>query len=268
MDLTNKKGHVVVCNWNDQGPRLIEELRVEHVPQDRLDREIIVLVTDPVCPVPTESHDGVFHKEMNPWDLEAYKKVNLLEADSVIILSPVVDGEDGDADGIVLRTALAIRRFCTDRAGEMTPRRPHVLAQLRGSQEPHVIQEVGIDEFVCSGNLGARILAQAVISPGITEFFSEILTHDVDSNEVYSQKMPPDLCRGDANFWRVVEHYLDLECEDNPALPVGLRLRDRNKANGPVVTLLNPTKKSLVEHGVTSFREDDKVIVFADNSPA
>ena len=265
MDLTNKKGHVVICNWNDQGPRLIEELHDEHVPKERLKRDIVVLSADPTPPVPTEARDGVYHVDMEPWNLGAYDKTGLKRADSVIILTPAMEGADEDADGIVLRIALAIRRYFGDLDGDFVP--PKILAQLRGSPKAHVIQEMGIDDFVYSRNLGARILAQAVISPGITEFFTEILTNGDDSNEVYSCGMPKELCKGKADFWRVMEYFLDRPAGDNPSLPIGLRIRKRKAGEKGFKTLLNPTIEQLRQHSVGEFRMDDKVVVFADNQP-
>lgn len=130
-----------------------------------------------------------------------------------------------------------------------------------------MIQEMGIDDFVYSGNLGARILAQAVISPGITEFFTEILTNGEDSNEVYSHGMPAELCEGEADFWRVMEYFLGRPGGDNPSLPIGLRVKSRDKESPKLITLLNPTLRQLRQEGVLQFRSDDKVVVFADYQP-
>lgn len=136
MDLTNKKGHVVICNWNDQGPRLIQELHDPDVPRERLKRDLVILAAAPDPEVPTEARDGVYHIDVEPWNGKAYMKAGMVRADSVIILSPANVKTNEDADGEVLRIALAIRRFFADlekREKKFTT--PKILAQLRGTPE-------------------------------------------------------------------------------------------------------------------------------------
>ena len=267
MNLTGSINHVVICNWNEQGSRLVEELRDAQTPMPQRKRPIVIMSRDEQSHVFAENYTDVNHCQADPWDLEALDKVAMMRADSVIILTPPLESEE-DADGIVLRTALAIKSHFKKHEKKMKSR-PHVLAQLHKLQEPYVINQVGIDEFVCSGDLGSRILAQAVISPGITEFFSEILTHEDDSNEVYLVPMPEILCTGKADFWRVVEWFLKRDDQANPVLPIGLSV-SRSAGEGgqeQAITVLNPPRTRLEDLGVESFSADDKVIVFADYAP-
>jgi hypothetical protein len=192
----------------------------------------------------------------------------------VVILSPRICGTDADAcDGLVYRTALSLQTYFADHANGVRP--PHIVAQVSRPIDPVAREALGLDEVVASHEMGGRLLAQTVTSPGITHFFDEILSSEDDSNEVYSCPMPQELCIGQAQFWRVIEYYARRYRKGYPVLPVGLRVTARSgeyatASNGhaSAATLLNPTVSELEKFGVRTFERQDQVLFLADEPVA
>jgi TRAP-type uncharacterized transport system substrate-binding protein len=276
QNFENLREHVLVCNWNEHGARLLEELRNPRLPQEKLRRKIIVLAAGPGAAIPVHDFENVAHVESDPWDHAALQRVGPERSDSIIILSPDLCRLDADnCDGLVYRTALSLRSYFEGLEGHAG--RPHVIAQIAHTMDDSARSALGIDEAVTSHDMGGRLLAQTVTCPGITQFFDEILNCDVDSNEVYSCAMPGALLGKPAKFWAVVTHFLAHAQGGEPVLPVGLRLAVRAREDGKAAAanwperpsvMLNPTVQELRDIGVTEFLAEDEVLFLADEPHA
>ncbi|RLA41081.1 MAG: hypothetical protein DRR06_16500, partial [Gammaproteobacteria bacterium] len=181
--LENVSGHVVICNWNPRGLRLVEMLRSDDVPKDRRKRKIVILTREDIPEAEQLAHDCLVVK-MDPWEESGLKEARTELADSVIIVSPNGCMEPEDCDGVVVRTALAVRNRLEDtRKSRNQGEGPSVVAELNHHRNRSFLENLGIDEVVISRDIGMRLLAQTVICPGVTTFFNEILDAADDSNE-------------------------------------------------------------------------------------
>jgi TRAP-type uncharacterized transport system substrate-binding protein len=275
QNLSQIQGHVLVCNWNVHGVRLLEELRNPKLSRTKLKRTIVVLASDMDCDVPVDDFDDVIHVCSEPWDQSSLQRVWPARAESIIILSPRICGDDAaSCDGFVYRTALSLQSFFADCPDGV--RRPHVIAQVSRPMDETARMSLGIDEMIASYDMGGRLLAQTVTCPGITQFFDEILSCDDASNEIYGCSMPDELVGKPAKFWSVVTFYAEHSKSCEPVLPVGLRLISRSSqedsdsfrnSQRPAV-LLNPTIDELKKIGVQFFAAADEILFLADKQDA
>ena len=265
------EGHVVICNWNEQVFRLIELLKAPDVPADKTRRRIVIVTRQEIPEGERESHDCLI-VGVDAWEKTGLVRARAEFADSIIIVPPSGDLSPHDADGIVLRTALAVNRHLATLASTVknwTP--PSLVGELNLQDNRHYLEDLGIDEIVISRDIGMRMLAQAVICPGATFFFNEILDAAPESNEVYATRLPGKLVGTKADFRHVLNHYAPTTSGKEPVVPIAIRLTRPGDADPVVwgirsnIVLVNPLTRDFDRLGLTEFRAEDEILVLADN---
>ena len=211
--------HYIICNWNENAVEIIRELRSEilDVMHSEADHSVPIVVLTP------KTVDlGVFDRTMDnallrdlyfhpgePTDQRFLEHVNATSARSVIVLS---DERYGDlADSRTLLILFALREMVEKARARDQLTRPKDAITVEDEGWPmHVVAEiVDVDNYAKfarfeeeSGNaveilrgesLRTRILSQAARTPGLVEFFTDLLTHEDDSNEIYEFPFPDEL---------------------------------------------------------------------------
>ncbi len=274
MQFRDLSRHVVICNWNARGSRLIEHLRSPDVPDDRRERRIVVVTREEVSDSEREAHDFLV-VEMDAWERPGLDQSRAAYADSIIVLAPDHPAGSREADGVAIHTSLAVKNLLCDQK-KKTPNQPlpSVVVELNLHDDREYLEELGIDEIVISRDIGMRLVAQTVICPGVTSFFNEILDASPDSNEVYTIDLPPELEGAKADFSHVLEHFRESMATETPVLPIGMKIPARQQLalaqNGEDVrsiVLVNPQHETFTEHGIEQFTGGDQILVLADNPP-
>ena len=279
------KNHIVICNWNRRGPRVVEELPIFATEKSRLKDavSVVILAENPRSPLPPEeSFKGVRLEQRAPWEVESLKAAAVESADSVIVLLPEnVEGEE-EQDGVVLRTCLALRGYDERVHGDQAFRTP-IAAEANLPRTRDDLYAMRVNEAVVSRAVGMKVLAQTETCPGITSLFDEVLDTASDSNEVYEVPMPAELVGEACDFVSVIEFFRqnlpgrDDGDRDDTVLPIGVRMAMEGRSGEPDTraarfqfghaVILHPSRADFQRHGCEVFRATDQVVLLADEDP-
>lgn len=113
-------------------------------------------------------------------------------------------------------------------------------------------------EVVSTGEIAEKLLAQAAVSPGITEVYMELLTATDDSNEIYLVPVPERWLG--RSYRSVDEELIGSSCEAEPVIALGYRTPCPD--GGPAEVVLDPCGRG------HRFGAGDSLIVLAYGAPA
>jgi voltage-gated potassium channel len=170
-------GHYVICGWNFQGNRIIEELI-----EARAGRHYDIVVV-PGNPIPHELKQfgsNIFVVEGAPSDDATLIEAGIKHAKSAIVLNDTKDTPES-ADAKVLMTTLAI---------ETINESVYTCAQIQHSENEIHLQRANVDEVIPLDMLGANLAVASALNPGVTKMISE-LVHFNEGSEFY--KLTPPL---------------------------------------------------------------------------
>lgn len=182
------KGHVVICNCNDQVRRVVCELHAETV----VERPDIVLVAqsrllwehNPLWhPDPddeyTRQHFFVLVREEGDLLSHALREVNIAEARAAVILADPNHGEMADARSTLMAVAI-----------ERENPQVHTVMELISSVNRAHLQATEVNEVVCQGEIAEKLIAQSCITPGVKNIFWSLLTNAPGTNNIYIRPVP------------------------------------------------------------------------------
>jgi len=230
--------HIVICNWNKRGDRIVSEL---HSDQGAPDTEIVVIADQEINKAEYRArpeYEGVTFIHSDPSIHDVLRICHAHRARAVIILADETGHiQDPDSDSALI--ALAIKRLAKDDG--IHP--PHIAAEVLNHRRIQHLRDAGVDEVVCGQDVGLGILAQSAIHPGLTEVFNRLLTYTSDSNEIYIVDRVPRMFHG-LNFAQISEILARNRDAKNPAILIGIkrgeniilnvRNDDRGNALGPL----------------------------------
>jgi voltage-gated potassium channel len=245
------EGHIVICNWNDRGDRIIKEL---HAPDAVPEVKIYVITDketgeDKLRSASLAEYENVWFVSQDPTMHSVLRQQRAHRARSVIIL---MDEDCPDPDGRAALIALAISNLERE-AGVL--RKPHIVAEVANHRKAEHLKDAGVDEWVCANDFGLGILAQAALSHKITEVYQHLLSHAGDTNELYmiAPDDYPDLLIG-MPFAEVAVRLNQSRDRRNPVLLLGV------KRNDDVIMNPRPGELDRIEQG-------DALIVMAYSAP-
>lgn len=247
---TKHSDHYVIINWNPKGHRLLQQLRSSDF---RERRDIVVILgTSPVDGSELLDGDGVTYIKEDGLTEDALTRAWIKDAYSVIILAD----ESGDAAAADAKTILAI--LAVRQLPGKDDRQVPIIAEIRSPQKMKLAKYVGVlengsVEVVSSDHLGADLLCQAAVNPGVTHVYEDLLSFGKDSQEIYAQKIPPGLAG--RSFTDIRRHALDGSGKKTSVIPLGIKRGD--------VTHLNPP-----ETEISSLQADDVLFAVCDNAEA
>lgn len=118
-------------------------------------------------------------------------------------------------------------------------------------------------EFVVARDFGVRLISQAVLNPGVSDIFYELMTLTGDSNEFYTIPVPCELVG--KTFRDAQLFFLDMDEED--VVLFGIDRSPRNCPNSKFY--INPAnlQNGLAESGLV-LKKDDKLLTIAYTRPS
>ena len=234
-----RKNHFIICNWNDNAPRVIQQLL-----KSQPGRDIVVVTTDDVgldktIGVDGDEMDQIHLERLDPTSHDNMLKLGACDAKSVIILA---DPKTDDPDAKTALIALAVKHLeqASDTSHD-TVKDIHVIAEaLHPDRERHLI-EAGADEVVCSKDYAAGIIAQSANFTKMSNIYKRLLTYTSDTNELYYvSDYPPDfLGKEFAELQNLVAK--TATAQRSPILLMGVRRPSKNEKEDDRI-FLNPKK--------------------------
>jgi hypothetical protein len=190
-----------------------------------------------------------------PIDIFSLRKVNAMQARSIVCLSVEFDPDEADAQAC--RTVLAL----TGALHEFGGIQGHVVVELRDVDNEDIVR-LGIQNFeeardlvkpLVANDLTGRLMIQCALEPNLARVFSHIL--EFAGNEFYFKEWP-ELVR---------RRFADVCFMFNDAVPLGIKLAEevREVAEDGTVSYLslivNPPGDQVIEDG-------DQIIVIAEDN--
>jgi voltage-gated potassium channel len=157
--------HIIICGWNFQGSRIVEELIHSEV---KPRRRIVVLATCETRPVIDEKVEFV---QGDPTQDEALIRSGIKTANSAIILSDLTKPAN-EADAEALMIVLAV---------ESLNRGIHSCVQIVNSSNRIHFQRAHADEIICLDQIGGNLVVASALNHGTSEVISELLTFNSGS---------------------------------------------------------------------------------------
>lgn len=271
----NIKMHVVICNWNKRGHKIVEQLhRKEAAPS--MD---IVIVTDSDIDEEklrknnSKTYDNVYIQKGCPDLLSVLESCRIHLAKSVIILADdehCDEGKPRDPDDKSVDIALAIKikleeKLGVDDLGRLKEPEPHIAAEVLDYEMVAKLKAVGVHETVCATELGLGVLAQCAVHHNLSNVYGELLDYSPHTNEIYvivdkDKRKIPGICANKTfeECANIINKHRGPQSE-NPAILLGV-YRD-NKI------LLNPRKESGGNKAFERIKKDDGLVVMAFSPP-
>lgn len=170
------KDHIVICHWNSKAVNIIKEL---HAPVVKGKKTIVIIDKD-IGEMPKDSEfDDVYAVHGDPTDDTTLKRANVAEAYSAIILANEDEREYADSKSILI--ALAIENINS---------KVYTCVEVLDSRNIVHFRRTTVDEIISVNEISEKMLSQASMNPGITNFFLELLTFQEEGNEVYRLDLP------------------------------------------------------------------------------
>lgn len=249
-----------ICGWSSEARAVIEQLREKVIAAHH--SFSVTVISEPDRTGFSEQVNGDLHEHArfvigDPTRRLVLKNAGVREFRSLVILA---DRSDPEATAYSDHRALMIALSATAVNPSL-----HVIVELLHSENREHFEQLPTVEVVSVEELAEKLLAQAVVNPGITDVYLELLTATEDSNEVYIVPVP-ELWVG-RSFQEV---YADLLQAGEAVIPIGYRTPEPS-GSGQVV-ILNPRTKEQTQRGVTSWRgyalqPRDGLVVIAYEEP-
>jgi voltage-gated potassium channel Kch len=244
-----ESGHQLILGWNSKVFTIINELVIANENQKR--PRIVVLATEEKTVMEDEIKDKcpqlkntkVICRSGNPNDMVDLAIVNPQEAKSIILLAPVA--EDVDPDAQTIKNILAITNNPKRKEGTY-----HIVAEMRDEKNIQIAKIVGKDEveLLLTDDLVSRIMVQtcrqsglSVVYAGLTEFEgAEIYFNDEEG--LYGKTY------GEAIFMYKDSAVMGFQTPDGKAV-------------------INPPMDSIIENGskIIAITEDDDTLILDNN---
>ncbi len=245
------KDHIVICNWNERGKRVISELR--H-PEGKPNADIVIIdnkTLDERALLRIPKFDNIYCINDDPIRHGTLKKAVVSQADTIIVLA---DSQSPDPDAKSAMIILALLSECKRR-------RPHIIAEVVNSDNSQHLRDAGADETICTTEIGVGILAHCAVNKQLSVVYKDLLTYSFEGNEIYvipPESYPDDLIgRTFAECARMLYEYSD---DNNPVILLGIRRDDQ--------VIMNPRKhRNSVDGDICRIEEGDALIAMAFCAP-
>ena len=174
MDPRQLDGHVILCGWNSRAPKIISKLTNPELGDPRQTMVVVAeLETDPVDQYGLPRDFAVLLKG-SPTDLEHMRKAGLDTEDTISVLADeTVKDPDSQTVLTVLQAEKHAHRQMQD--GERTHELRSV-AELVNPAKKSALESVHTDLILCPQEFSEKILLQALLNPGVSEFLGDILS--------------------------------------------------------------------------------------------
>jgi voltage-gated potassium channel len=211
----NVKGHTLICNWNEHGRAIVDQLLSDEASRDL---DIVIVADLPEHPYP---ESGTLFVSGSPTRDDVLTQARVEQAATAI-----VTGSGGDptvSDSLAILTALAIEARQPD---------VYTCVLVFDPENKKHLAHAHVDEVVCISELTDNLLAQSALNHGLTSLISELLNFG-EGSEIYKIGMPKETCG--KTLMEATHALLD----SHNALLVGVETGDGSEAGRRVVTITN-----------------------------
>lgn len=244
--MTNFEDHIIICNWNEKAPAVVEQL----LEADKRNPRDIVIISASVIEQVNElkDQDNIHFIQADPTHHATLEKFQASQAKAIILLA---DEESEGPDEKNALIALAIKHL------EEIPGQQkdiHVIGELVKLDRHRHLKEAGVDEVVSAREYSSGIIAQSAVFRNMSLIYQQLLTYSDHSNEFYfiePGKYPNHLYGKtfpEISKWISEESASHLE---NPILLIGIK-----RGDGEI--LLNPRWSYF-----DKLKQNDSLIVMA-----
>lgn len=230
----NLKGHYLILNWSERAHRVIRELRHPVLMKNEMSAVVVVLTDDDnlklrdLKEAGTEtdsSFEDVFLSIGDPTSERALLNANAQDARTIVILAD--DRRAPQSDDRTLRSLMMLRRIAREHQVEDL----QVVVELVDAANEEVVAEMARDfpgslEQISGVQVRTCLLAQAALSSGVVEFYSDLLRVSDDTNEVYSLPIPEAAV---GLGFREYAAQVVARSSDNPLIPVGVQRTENGR---------------------------------------
>jgi len=142
---------------------------------------VIISEVDEITVPDSKLYPQVWLLTGEPTDDEALDVADIQEADTAIILADYEEGSAADSKTLLIALAIKTKNPEVYTCAELVE--PKNRQHFRGTR---------VDELVVISTVGEKLLAQAAINHGITEFYEHLLKFSADTNEIYRLPLEED----------------------------------------------------------------------------
>ena len=243
--------HIVICNWNERGKRVITEL---HHPEGKPNADIVIidnklLQEKDLSRMPAYNRIYCIHED--PIRHGTLKRARVSLADTVIVLA---DNQSPDPDAKSAMIILALLSECKRR-------HPHIISEVVNSDNSQHLTDAGADETICTSEIGVGILAHCALNKQLSVVYKDLLTYTFEGNEIYivTRDHFPDAFV-DKTFTECAQMLYEKRDKKDPVVLLGIRRGDR--------VIMNPREHAGgfgAEECIVG--EDDALIAMAFSAP-
>lgn len=161
----NLSGHIIICGWNSQGERIVEELMRSSAKKHK---DIAILSNCERRPVQDERIEFVRGDPTQDKDL---MRAGVKNAKSVIVLSDLTkNANESDAENLMI--VLAVKSI---------DRKLHTSVQLLNSSNTIHLRRAYADEIICLDQIGGNLVVASATNHGVSRILAELLTFNSGS---------------------------------------------------------------------------------------
>jgi voltage-gated potassium channel len=247
----NLSDHIIICGWNFQGKRIVEELQSDDL---RVKKNIVILANLEFRPVQDERIDFI---KGEPTQDEDLINAGVKEASSVIALSDFRK-KANEADAEALMIVLAV---------ESLHRETHTSVQILNSANRIHFERAHADEIICLDQLGGSLIVASSLNPGVSNVVTELLTFNSGSEFYRYEGELSDEIMG-KEFLEVVNILtkrkmilLAVETDDSP--------ETRERLSMDVLHPVEEKKRLIIVNPQSSYkiRQGDALFLIAESEP-
>ncbi len=258
------KDHVVICNWTQKADVIVRQLHDESV----YDKRPIVVVTEHPERIPQSTervYRGLLIINGNPADREILERADIRKAKTAVILADDTDIEHADSKSILVQLAI----------DSINPN-VHTIVELVKSSSEMYYKYTHVNEIICLDQLAEKLLAQAALTPGLSNVYMNLLTQSLDTNEIYLESLPNSFV---GKSYEEVEKEL-VTIQDKDIILIGWSSDVEKRVNGEVVLssrgtpilekeiVINPRSTTNCKHSKChTFKKGDSLFVISFEKP-
>jgi voltage-gated potassium channel len=164
----NFSNHTIICGWNFQGERIVNDLLAANAKKQR---GVVILANTEERPLKDERVEFMKGDPSNDEDLI---KAGIKRAENVIILTDFTMGASA-ADAQAIMIALAVESLNHD---------VHSCVQIMNSANSSHLKHAHADEVICLDQVGGSLAVFSALNHGVSMIVSELLTFNKGS-EIY-----------------------------------------------------------------------------------
>jgi len=243
----NIKNHIVICNWNEKGEKIVKEL---HSPLAVPETGIIVISK----PRPaneeelrmnfSREYSNVEFREGSPINYETLECAGTYRALSVIILSDDRSGEpdaqsalislaintlwkkniEDEMEKNIRESGLSREEFMKNTCSDMEYKKPRIVVEVVDHMKMQHLRDAGADDIICASDYAIGIIAQAAINEKLSDVYHDLLTYSEGTNEIYIVDHPELMKWLEGKSFKEVScYFIENRNNQNPAIPIGLK---------------------------------------------